>query len=165
VAGRAVAFVAIGIDICSLAFVFILHTTRSGSPSSTSGEKAAFVFASLLLSRSTSRSSLRHLGHAPARLDRHPVWALSVWPIVLLAPWGQRKLFALGGPALLGRRFSPAEGHPLLPGGRRRISAGELRKLAEQHLNAIFQQTWRARRWLSLGSGVMPPLPCHSLHR
>jgi len=141
--GRAVAFaVAIGIDICSLAFVFIVtYYTERLTFFDVLVKKAAFVFASLLLltlyfAFVTPLIWAMQLRGWIGTL----VWALSVWPIVLCAPWGQRKLSYWVDRLWLGRRFSPAEAtRYFLAGLQGAISAGELRKLAEQHLSAIFR--------------------------
>ncbi len=68
------------------------------------------------------------------------VWAFSVWPIVLLAPWGHRKLSAWLDHLWLGRRFSPAEAtRHFLSGLQGAISENELARKAEDHLAAIFR--------------------------
>ncbi|MGB7759310.1 MAG: histidine kinase, partial [Bryobacteraceae bacterium] len=134
--------VAIGIDTCALAFVFIVtYYTERLTFFDVLVKKAAFVFASLLL------LTLYFVFVTPFiwAMNLHGwigtlVWALSVWPIVLCAPWGQRKLSPWVDRLWLGRRFSPAEAtRYFLAGLQGAIGAGELRKLAEQRLSAIFQ--------------------------
>ncbi len=72
-------------------------------------KKGAFVFASLLL------LTLEFVFLAPLLLRLRftnwmgsLAWALLVWPVVLLAPWGHRKLSAWLDRLWLGRHFSPA---------------------------------------------------------
>ena len=68
------------------------------------------------------------------------IWAFSVWPIVLLAPWGHRKLSAWLDRLWLGRRFSPAEAtRHFLSGLQGVISESELARKAEEHLTAVFR--------------------------
>jgi len=68
------------------------------------------------------------------------VWALSVWPIVLLAPWGHRKVSAWLDRLWLGRRFSPAQAtRYFLSGLQGVISETELAKRAGDHLAEIFR--------------------------
>ncbi len=67
-------------------------------------------------------------------------WAATVWPIVLLAPWGHRKLSAWLDRHFLGRRFSTAEATKyFLAGLQGAIDEGELAQEAERHLNTIFR--------------------------
>ena len=134
--------IAFGMDTCALAFVFIVtYYTERLTFFDVLVKKAAFVFASLLLLTLyfefvTPRIWAMQLRGWIGLL----VWALSVWPIVLLAPWGQRKLSYWVDRLWLGRRFSPAEAtRHFLAGLQGAISAGELRKLAEQRLSAIFR--------------------------
>lgn len=134
--------VAIGLDICSLAFVFIVtYYTERLTFFDVLVKKAAFVFASLLLLTLYFQFVTPFIWAMHLRGWITPlVWALSVWPIVLLAPWGQRKLSRWVDRLWLGRRFSPAEAtRYFLAGLQGAISAGELRKLAEQHLSTIFR--------------------------
>ena len=137
--GQAIAF---GMDISALAFVFIVtYYTERLTFFDVLVKKAAFIFSSLLLLTLyfvfvTPRIAAMQLRGWIGVL----VWALSVWPLVLLAPWGQRKLSLWVDRLWLGRRFSPAEAtRYFLAGLQGAISAGELRKLAEQHLSAIFR--------------------------
>ena len=68
------------------------------------------------------------------------VWALSVWPIVLLAPWGHRKLSTWLDRIWLGRRFSPVEAtRYFLSGLQGVISEDELAWRAEDRLAWIFR--------------------------
>jgi anti-sigma regulatory factor (Ser/Thr protein kinase) len=67
-------------------------------------------------------------------------WALSVWPLVLLAPWGYRKLSDWLDLKWLGRRFSPAQASRyFLSGLQGATGIDELRSLAAQRLGAVFQ--------------------------
>ena len=67
-------------------------------------------------------------------------WALLVLPIVLLAPWGQRKLSLFLDRLLLGRRFLPAEASKyFLTGLQSAIGESELNARAERLLGGIFQ--------------------------
>jgi len=131
-----------GMDACALAFVSIVtYYTERLTFFDVLVKKAAFVFASLLLLTLyfTFVTPLIWAMHLRGWIGT-VVWALSVWPIVLLAPWGQRKLSRWVDRLWLGRRFSPAEAtRYFLAGLQGAISAGELRKLAEQHLSAIFR--------------------------
>jgi GAF domain-containing protein len=134
--------VAFGIDASALAFVFIVtYYTERLTFFDVLVKKAAFVFSSLLLltlyfAFVTQRIWAMNLRGWIGTL----IWALSVWPIVLWAPWGQRQLSLWVDRLWLGRRFSPAEAtRHFLAGLRGAISAAELRSLAEQRLSAIFQ--------------------------
>jgi hypothetical protein len=134
--------VAIGIDTVTLAFVFIVtYYTEPMVFFDVLVKKAAFVFSSLLLltlyfAFVTPLIWAMHLRGWIGTL----VWALSVWPIVLWAPWGSRKLSRWVDRLWLGRRFSPGEAtRYFLAGLQGSIDAGELRRLAEQRLSAIFQ--------------------------
>ena len=67
-------------------------------------------------------------------------WALSVWPMLLLAPWGYRRLSAWLDRKWLGRRYSPAQASRyFLSGLQGATGIGELRSLAAERLGAIFQ--------------------------
>ncbi len=78
------------------------------------------------------------------------VWALSVWPIVLIQPWLYRRLSAWLDRLWLGRRFSPIEASEhFLDGLQGAISEPELAGLAEQRLRDIF----RSEAEVSLGQG------------
>jgi Histidine kinase len=67
-------------------------------------------------------------------------WAVSVWPLVLLAPWGYRTLSAWLDRRWLGRRFTSAQASRyFLSGLQGATSIGELRSLAARRLGAIFQ--------------------------
>lgn len=103
-------------------------------------KQGAFVFTSLLL-------LTLYFVFVPPLLTRlhfltwagSLVWALSIWPIVVLAPWGHRKLAAWLDRIWLGRRFSPAEATKyFLSGLQGVISENELARKAEDHLVAIF---------------------------
>lgn len=69
-------------------------------------------------------------------------WALSIWPIVLAAPWGHRKLSAWLDRRWLGRQFLPAEAAKHFVSGLHiAINEDELARRAEQHLSEIFRST------------------------
>ena len=74
------------------------------------------------------------------------VWSASVWPVVLLAPWGHRKLSAWLDRLWLGRRFAPAEaGKYFMAGLEGAIDTRELVERAGTHLSAIFQSHGEVR--------------------
>jgi len=67
-------------------------------------------------------------------------WALSVWPLVLPAPWGYRKLSDWLDRKWLGRRYSPAQASRyFLSGLQGATGIDELQRLAAGRLGAIFQ--------------------------
>ena len=67
-------------------------------------------------------------------------WALSVWPMLLLAPWGYRKLSAWLDRKWLGRRYSPARASRyFLSGLQGATGIDDLRKLAAERLGEVFQ--------------------------
>jgi signal transduction histidine kinase len=67
-------------------------------------------------------------------------WALLVLPIVLVAPWGQRKLSVWLDRLFLGRRFLPAQASKyFLTGLQSAIGESELVERAERLLEEIFQ--------------------------
>ena len=67
-------------------------------------------------------------------------WAASLLPIVLLAPWGHRKLSVWLDRLCLGRRFAPAEASKyFLDGLQGVIDRPELTERAAEHLSTIFQ--------------------------
>jgi signal transduction histidine kinase len=134
--------VAIGIDTCALAFVFIVtYYTERLTFFDVLVKKAAFVFSSLLLLTLYFAFVTQGIWAMNLRgWIGTLIWALSVWPIVLWAPWGQRQLSLWVDRLWLGRRFSPAAAtRYFLAGLQGAISAAELRRLAEQRLGAIFQ--------------------------
>ena len=103
-------------------------------------KKGAFIFTSLLL-------LTLYFVFVPPLLTRLHfftwvgtlVWAFSVWPIVVFAPLGHRKLSAWLDRLWLGRRFSPAEATSrFLSGLQGVISENELASRAEDHLSTIF---------------------------
>jgi GAF domain-containing protein/anti-sigma regulatory factor (Ser/Thr protein kinase) len=132
----------LGEDACPLVFVFIVtYYTERLTFFDVLVKKAAFVFSSLLLLTLYFAFVTRWIWAMNLRgWIGTLVWALSVWPIVLWAPWGQRRLSLWVDRLWLGRRFSPAEAtRHFLAGLQGAISADELRTLAAQHLSAIFQ--------------------------
>ncbi len=118
-------------------------------------KKGAFVFASLLL------LTLYFALVPPLLLRLHfltwvgtVVWALSVWPIVVFAPWGHRKLSAWLDRIWLGRRFSPAEAtRRFLSGLQGVIGDNELVRKAEDHLAEVFGSD------VEVVLGTPPPSP------
>lgn len=118
-------------------------------------KKGAFVFASLCL------LMLYFVFFAPVVLHFRfstwigsLTWALSVWPIVLLAPWGHRRLSAWLDRHWLGRPFSPAEATKFfLDGLEGAISEAELAQRAGEHLESIF----RSRADVSFAEPAPPP--------
>ncbi len=68
------------------------------------------------------------------------VWAMSVWPMALIAPWGQRRLSLWVDRRFLGRAFSPAQATQYFLGGLQGlIEDKELARQAETRLSAIFK--------------------------
>ncbi len=110
-------------------------------------KKGAFIFAALAL------LTLYFVVLPPLLVRLHfvtwigtIVWALTAWPIVLLAPWGHRKLSAWLDRLWLGRRYSPAEAtRHFLSGLQGIIGEGELAREAESHLRAIFRSEAQVR--------------------
>jgi hypothetical protein len=132
----------LGEDACPLVFVFIVtYYTERLTFFDVLVKKAAFVFSSLLLFTLYFQFVTPLIWAMNLRGWITPlVWALSVWPIVLLAPWGQRRLSRWVDRLWLGRRFSPAEAtRYFLSSLQGAISGDELRRLAAEHLSAIFQ--------------------------
>ena len=81
------------------------------------------------------------------------VWAISIWPLVLIAPWGHRKLSAWIDQHCLGRRFSPARAAKwFLAGLQGFIQESELLGEAETRLMQIF----KARAEIRLGTATAP---------
>jgi hypothetical protein len=104
-------------------------------------KKGAFVFASLLL-------LAFYFVAVPPLLSRIRfatwagtlVWALSIWPLVLIAPWGHRKLSGWIDRHFLGRPFSPAQAAKwFLVGLQGTINETELAREAETRLTKIFR--------------------------
>jgi len=86
------------------------------------------------------------------------VWGVSVWPIILLAPWGHRTVSRWLDRLWLGRRFSPAQASEyFFAGVQGAIGERELARSAEQRLGTIF----RSEAEVSL----MPEPPAAALDR
>ena len=90
-------------------------------------------------------------------------WALSVWPMLLVAPWGYRKLSTWLDRKWLGRRYSPAQASRyFLAGLQGATGIEELRSLAAERLGEIFQaevQIPLALRAPAAGSGAAASSP------
>ena len=104
-------------------------------------KKGAFAFCSLLLLAAyfliVAPGLLRLWWDTPTAVL---AWALLVLPVVLLAPWGHRKLSVWLDRLFLGRRFLPAEASKyFLTGFESAISEAELALHAERRLGEIFQ--------------------------
>jgi signal transduction histidine kinase len=103
-------------------------------------KKGTFVFASLLL------LTLLFVFGAPILLHLQLktwvgslAWALLMWPVVLLAPWGHRKLSAWIDRVWLGRRFTAAEAtRHFFEGLAGVIEEPELAERAARRLGEIF---------------------------
>ncbi|HTP88384.1 MAG TPA: histidine kinase [Bryobacteraceae bacterium] len=80
------------------------------------------------------------------------VWALSVWPVVLLAPWGHRRLSLWVDRHFLRRRLSAAQATRLfMTGLQGAINEKELTSEAETHLRTIFGTRSEVRLGASIG--------------
>ena len=137
--GRWVLFAA---DTCPLVFVFIVTWyTERWTFFDVLLKKAAFAFSSLFLLTLYFAFVTRYIWALQLRgWISVLVWALSVWPLVLWAPWGHRRLSRWLDRLWLGRRFSPAEAtRYFLDGLEGAISIDELCRRAEAHLGNIFQ--------------------------
>jgi len=104
-------------------------------------KRGAFVFASLLL-------LTFYFAAVPPLLWRMGfttwvgtlVWALSLWPVVLIAPWGHRRLSSWIDQHFLGRQFSPAQAAKwFLDGLQGVINESELARETETRLTQIFK--------------------------
>jgi signal transduction histidine kinase len=70
------------------------------------------------------------------------IWAASIWPAAMAAPWGHRKLSTWLDRRCLGRRFTHAEAaRYFLTGLEGAIDSRELVERAGQHLGTIFQSS------------------------
>lgn len=106
-------------------------------------KKGAFTFFSLFL-------LMLYFQIAPPFLQRiwyntatgNLFWALSILPMVLVAPWGHRKLSSWLDRRWLGRQFAPAEAAKHFVSGLHiAINEDELARRAERHLSEIFRTT------------------------
>lgn len=117
-------------------------------------KQAAFVFASLCL------LMLYFVFFAPVVMSfgfktwiGSLAWAISIWPIVVLAPWGHRQLSAWLDRLWLGRRFSPAAAAKyFLDGLEGAITEPELAGRAVERLERVFG----AKVEVSFDAGVSP---------
>jgi two-component sensor histidine kinase len=133
---------AIALDTSTLVFVFIVtYYTERWVFFDVLLKQAVFVFSSLFLLTLYFTFVTPHIFALKMRgWIAILVWALSVWPLVLWAPWGHRKLSRWLDRLWLGRRFSPAEAtRYFLDGLQGAISVDELCRRAEAHLSDIFQ--------------------------
>jgi hypothetical protein len=74
------------------------------------------------------------------------VWAASLCPLLLAAPWGHRKLSVWLDRLWLGRRFTPAEAAKhFLAGLKEATDSRELIEGASRHLSEIFQSSAEVR--------------------
>jgi signal transduction histidine kinase len=106
-------------------------------------KKGAFTFFSLLL-------LMLYFQIVPPFLQRiwydktigSLAWALSICPMVLVTPWGHRKLSSWLDRRWLGRQFAPAEAAKHFVSGLHiAINEDELASRAERHLSEIFRST------------------------
>jgi two-component sensor histidine kinase len=98
-------------DACPLAFVFVVtYFVERYTFFDVLIKKAAFIFTSLFLLTMYMAFVTPWMWSLPLRgWIGTLIWGISVWPIVLLAPWGQRKLSAWIDRGWLGRRFLPGQ--------------------------------------------------------
>jgi len=98
-------------DACPLAFVFVVtYYVERYTFFDVLIKKAAFIFTSLFLLTMYMTFITPWMWSLPLRgWIGTLIWGISVWPIVLLAPWGQRKLSAWLDHNWLGRRFLPGQ--------------------------------------------------------
>ena len=118
-------------------------------------KRGAFVFAALLL-------LALYFVTVPPLLTRIRfvtwagtlVWALSLLPFVLIAPWGHRRLSRWIDQHFLGRQFSPAQAVKwFLAGLQGIINENVLAREAESRLTNIFKAQAEVR--LSVGNGPL----------
>jgi signal transduction histidine kinase len=119
-------------------------------------KKGAFAFFSLLL-------LMLYFQIAPPFLQRiwydtatgNLFWALSILAMVLVAPWGHRKLSSWLDRRWLGRQFAPAEAAKhFVSGLHLAIDEDELARRAEWHLSEIFRST----AIIALGPAPLPAM-------
>ena len=118
-------------------------------------KKGAFTFCFLLL------LAAYYLAIAPfllrlwwGTLTAVVAWSLLVLPIVLVAPWGQRRLSIWLDRHFLGRRFLPAQASKyFLTGLQSAVSEADLAERAERILGEIFQ----SKAEVLPGPGPLPP--------
>jgi signal transduction histidine kinase len=129
-------------DACPLAFIFMVtyHVERY-TFFDVLIKKATFFYSSLLLLTLYMVFVTPWMWSLPLRgWIGSLIWGLSVWPIVLLAPWGQRKLSAWLDRIWLGRRFLPGQAsNYFLSGLQNANSESELIHRAMRLLSEIFQ--------------------------
>jgi signal transduction histidine kinase len=98
-------------DACPLAFVFVVtYYVERYTFFDVLIKKAAFIFTSLFLLTLYMAFVTPWMWSLPLHgWIGTLIWGISVWPIVLLAPWGQRKLSVWLDRNWLGRRFLPGQ--------------------------------------------------------
>jgi signal transduction histidine kinase len=129
-------------DACPLAFVFVVtYYVERYAFFDVLIKKAAFIFTSLFLLTMYMTFATPWLWSLPLRgWIGTLIWGISVWPIVLLAPWGQSKLSAWLDRNWLGRRFLPGQAsNYFLTGLQNANSESELIQRATELLRKIFQ--------------------------
>jgi len=151
-------------DACPLAFVFMVtyHVERY-TFFDVLIKKATFFYSSLLLLTLYMVFVTPWMWSLPLRgWIGSLIWGLSVWPIVLLAPWGQRKLSAWLDHIWLGRRFLPwqASNH-FLTGLQSANSESELVHRAMELLSEIFQS--EAEVLLDASAALFEEEACESM--
>jgi signal transduction histidine kinase len=129
-------------DACPLAFVFMVtyHVERD-TFFDVLIKKATFFYSSLFLLTLYMVFVTPWMWSLPLRgWIGSLIWGISVWPIVLLAPWGQRKLSAWLDRLWLGRRFPSGQAsNCFLTGLQNANSESELIQRATELLREIFQ--------------------------
>jgi two-component sensor histidine kinase len=129
-------------DACPLAFVFVVtYYVERYTFFDVLIKKAAFIFTSLFLLTLYMTFVTPWMWSLPLRgWIGSLIWGFSIWPIVLLAPWGQRKLSVWLDRNWLGRRFLPGQARNIfLAGLQNANSESGLIRQATDLLSEIFQ--------------------------